>query len=446
MRPTPALIRAGVVSLFAAALALLFGRIDLLVPGLPLLCWAVLARMRRADRGADRGVPEPRLLASNTQIAEGDTVRLAVEGGVDGIEGDTAAASAASVAGDPDQFVTVTCPLPAHADMTPVWGAITDTSRAHLDATVHRWGRYHVGPLHVVLADPFGAHRAETQVDPVHLRVTPDASLLDAPLDIPSPIGVAGLHLSRRRGDGTALADVRPFQLGDRLHRINWPVTSRTGHLHPNATFTEQDTDVLLVTDTLLDVVPPEGPSSLDMTVRATTAVTRYYLGIGDRVGVHDLGGAIGPIRTGSGPRQLRIVTESLSRARRDMDVRGRVRPVGAVRSSTLVVVCSPLLADGVVEQIGLLVARGADVIVVDTLPAAVGDVETLGSQVRAVSGDTTRFWSEAWAVRRLLRGSTIRELREQGVPVTAWEGPASLGPVLLSLAQAGSAPRMRRS
>jgi hypothetical protein len=161
---------------------------------------------------------------------------------------------------------------------------------------------------------------------------------------------------------------------------------------------------------------------------------------------VHDLGGAIGPIRTGSGPRQLRIVTESLSRARRDMDVRGRVRPVGAVRSSTLVVVCSPLLADGVVEQIGLLVARGADVIVVDTLPAAVGDVETLGSQVRAVSGDTTRFWSEAWAVRRLLRGSTIRELREQGVPVTAWEGPASLGPVLLSLAQAGSAPRMRRS
>jgi hypothetical protein len=302
MRPTPALIRAGVVSLFAAALALLFGRIDLLVPGLPLLCWAVLARMRRADRGADRGVPEPRLLASNTQIAEGDTVRLAVEGGVDGIEGDTAAASAASVAGDPDQFVTVTCPLPAHADMTPVWGAITDTSRAHLDATVHRWGRYHVGPLHVVLADPFGAHRAETQVDPVHLRVTPDASLLDAPLDIPSPIGVAGLHLSRRRGDGTALADVRPFQLGDRLHRINWPVTSRTGHLHTNATFTEQDTDVLLVTDTLLDVVPPEGPSSLDMTVRATTAVTRYYLGIGDRVGVHDLGGAIGPIRTGAPP------------------------------------------------------------------------------------------------------------------------------------------------
>ena len=45
-----------------------------------------------------------------------------------------------------------------------------------------------------------------------------------------------------------------------------------------------------------------------------------------------------------------------------------------------------------------------------------------------------------------MLRERTVRELREAGVPVTAWEGASSLAPVLLSLAAAGSAPRLRRS
>jgi uncharacterized protein (DUF58 family) len=252
------------------------------------------------------------------------------------------------------------------------------------------------------------------------------------------------VHLSARRGPGTALADVRPFQRGDRLHRINWRVTSRTGTLHTNATFAERDTDVLLVADTLQDVVAPgletTAETSLDLTVRAVAAVSRHYLGIGDRVGLHDLGTRIGSLRAGTGPRQLRILVDALSRARRTAGPAARVQKVGALRGSTLVVLCSPLLDDRVVAQIGELRARGADVIVVDTLPPSVGAVPT------GAGRDPQRFWSEAWALRRLLRASTVRALREQGVPVTAWEGPGSLAPVLLSLSRAASAPRMRRS
>ena len=97
--------------------------------------------------------------------------------------------------------------------------------------------------------------------------------------------------------------------------------------------------------------------------------------------------------------------------------------------------------------QIGQLVSQGADVIVVDTLPPSVGDVGPLtGRSLRLDGRVSERFWPEAWAMRRLLRESTVRELREAGVPVTAWEGPASLAPVLLSLSAARSAPRMRRS
>src|SRR5699024_12520605 len=108
------------------------------------------------------------------------------------------------------------------------------------------------------------------------VKVVPSASIGRSWVSVPSLIGVSGAHVSARRGDGTALSEVREFRPGDRLHRINWRVTSRTGKLHTNATFTEQDTDVLIVTDTIADVqpapwAPHDAPTSLALTIRATT-------------------------------------------------------------------------------------------------------------------------------------------------------------------------------
>ncbi|WP_262425798.1 DUF58 domain-containing protein [Brachybacterium sp. Z12] len=211
----------------------------------------------------------------------------------------------------------------------------------------------------------------------------PAASVLDAPVEVPTPIGVSGMHLSRRRGDGTALSEVREFRTGDRLHRINWRVTSRTGRLHTNATFTEQDTEVLIVTDTIADIIPApwagdDAPSSLDMTVRATAAVARHYLTAGDRVSLFDLGHLIGPVPAGTGPRQLRVLTNALARAGRDDSAMRLPRRLRTVRSGTLVVVCSPLLHKEAIAQIGVLVSHGADVIVVDTLPPSIGDISPL--------------------------------------------------------------------
>lgn len=117
------------------------------------------------------------------------------------------------------------------------------------------------------------------------------------------------------------------------------------------------------------------------------------------------------------------------------------------MRPGTLTVVCTPLLDRDTIAQIGVLVSHGADVIVVDTLPPSIGDVSVLDGRAIRVDGQVSdRFWPEAWAMRRLLRERTVRELREAGVPVTAWEGPTSLAPVLLSLSAARTAPRMRRS
>ncbi|MDO5662264.1 MAG: DUF58 domain-containing protein [Brachybacterium sp.] len=437
-RPTPAMTRAAFSAVILMLAALLASRVELLLIALPLMAWTVVALVRRLLHGQtdDAKIPGPRTAASDRQIAEGSRAVFEVRG-------------------EPGMLVAATWPRLPHTTMVPRDGGSVGAGRARLVARPRRWGRYQVGPAHVLVADAMGAYREQRTLPAVPLEVTPDAPVLDAPLDLPNPLGMSGPHLSRRRGDGTALADVREFRPGDRLTRINWRVTSRTGTMHTNATFTEQDTDVLIVTDSLFDVEPPphapvDSPTSLDVTIRAATAIARHYLGIGDRVGIHDLGPMIQPLRAGAGPRQLRMVSMTMARAERGSVGGSRpVRRLRSVRAGTLVVMCTPLLSPHALEQIGDLLASGAELIVVDTLPGTVGRVEDLHgrpTRARGTSSAVDRCWDEAWTLRRLQRRETVDELRRRGVPVTTWEGPASLTPVLMSLAVLSRAPKMRRS
>lgn len=433
MRPTAALARAAIVGCGAFALAVLLGRPALVLVGLPLMAWALMAVAARIGRGEERGIQPPPLLTGRRTVEEGGSTSV-------GLRGTPGLLTAASV------------PLLPHTVLAPRHGALAADGELRIRVDARRWGRIRLGPVHTVVADGLGAFRAQLTLPPVDLHAVPASSVLDAPVEVPTPIGVSGVHLSRRRGDGTALSEVREFRPGDRLHRINWRVTNRTGALHTNATFTEQDTDVLIVTDTIADIVPApwagtDAPTSLDLSVRATAAVARHYLGAGDRVSLFDIGHLIGPVRAGTGPRQLRVLTDALSRAARDDGTLRPARRLRSVRPGTLTVVCSPLLSKDAIAQIGVLVAHGADVIVVDTLPPSIGDISALTGRAPRMDGRVSdRFWPEAWALRRLQRERTVRELRESGVPVTAWEGPASLAPVLLSLSAARTAPRRRRS
>ncbi|ATG52737.1 DUF58 domain-containing protein [Brachybacterium vulturis] len=433
IRPTAALVRAAVIGGASLALSLALGRPELILVGMPMLAWALVSLARRVLRGEELAVVDPQLRISRRSIEEGGTAAVVVQ---------TA----------PGVLTTASLPMPPHAELAPRHGSLAGDGEVALRVSAQRWGQLRVGPLHVLVADALGARRAQRTLPPAEVQVVPASTVLDAPVEVPTPIGVSGAHLSRRRGDGTALSEVRAFRPGDRLHRINWRVSSRTRELHTNATFTEQDTEVLIVTDTIADVAPAPwaaagDPTSLDMTIRATAAIARHYLTAGDRVSVFDIGHLIGPVPPGSGPRQLRVLTAALSRAGRDDSALRPVRRLRSVRPGTLAVVCTPLLSRDAIAQIGVLVAHGADVIVVDTLPPSIGDVSVLRGRPLPVDGKVSpRFWPEAWAMRRLLRERTVRELREAGVPITVWEGPSSLAPVLLSLSAARSAPRRRRS
>ena len=86
----------------------------------------------------------------------------------------------------------------------------------------------------------------------------PPSSTPTAPM--PHPRGLVGAYRSQRPGSGSEFDRLRPFQVGDRLRRIHWPVSLRTGTLHVTSTYGDEDSQVVLVVDATSDLGSARGP------------------------------------------------------------------------------------------------------------------------------------------------------------------------------------------
>jgi len=434
-RPTAALVRAVVLAAGTGILALLSSQPALAVLAVPFVVWSVLGMIRRPPADS----PPPVAALSARAIAAGDAVEVAVR-------------SAAE-----DRVVDLALSPQAGADLAPTWGAVCGLQTATVRVRPQRWGRLDLDDALVRESDEAGLWQRDVRLRLGSIEVSPSAIVPGRGDAIPHPIGTAGIHQSRRPGDGSALADIRRYLPGDRLSRINWRVSARTGILHTNATTADRDTDVLIVMDTLADVTTAElsGPfaSSLDATVVAAASLAEHYLRLGDRVGVHDLGAVVGDLPPRGGIRQFAALTTRLARVSRTDVTRGDLRPVQRLRPGTFAVVCSPLLDDDVLTEIAVLARRGAAVLVVDTLPERIGRLEPgpadrSGPLAHLIDPAPGSFWEEAWVLRRLQRDADVTRLREVGIPVAPWQGVGGVATLAAALAaqrptaRAGGAPR----
>lgn len=394
------------------------GAVVMAVPFIVHVTWALLTR---AGAGVVRIRTNPQLVA----VHEDDSVPVRM------------------VCDHPGWWIAVSWPLRLGLNLAPRSGAVIDTNQAKIVVEPHTWGRYLIGPPEVAVMDASGSWRAAGEGAPAFVVVRPAAESLVGSSGVTRPIGMTGSHSSATPGEGSQLADLREFRLGDRLKRINWRVTSRTGRLHVATMLTERDTDVLLVMDTLHDVpgLTIRDASSLDMAVRAVAALSRHYLGYGDRVAVHDIGRRMRHVRAGSGPRQLLVTIDALSRIDRGTKPAYRGRPIRGVTSGTLVFFCSPLIDESSITEVGRLRQLGCEVVVVDTLPEELGTANWLRRRHRR---DHT-FLEEAWVIRRLERDETFARLRDAGVPVVPWRGTACLAGILETMERSRRAPRLAR-
>jgi uncharacterized protein (DUF58 family) len=430
-QPTHAQVRAVVVAALLLVVAVLARRPDAAVLGLPL---AVIAVWGRYFRPRDRPKISTELDADVLFEGQATTYRLRVEEGL-----------------DPDvDLVVAALPRGRWFRYDPVHAAIAEpveSGAVELEVGVRseRWGlRWLERPL-VVCTSVLGGYRTDVVLatEPMAVTTLPLRAGFAAVDSVPRPAGLVGLHRSRRPGEGTELAGVRPFRTGDRLRRINWAVSARTQELHVTSTWSDRDTEVVILLDTGDEVGVSEGidgrSSSLDTAVRAAASIAEHYLRHGDRVRLIDTGTVVRGVRAGSGRGHLRRILDVLVHADRkggqqdekQLARRHRIRP------DSLVLVLSPLLRKPILGYIVTLVHSGCTVIAVDTLPPDVG--ETVDRQQH-----DERAWPLAWRLRLLERRSELDRLGDLGVPTVRWRGAGTLDEVLRDASRLASAPRIR--
>ncbi len=419
-QPTAAHIRAVSLAAAAAFVAVLGRRPDLLVIVAPLVVAALWGQLTRP-----RDEVTAEAVLAETTLREGAATSLVVR---------------ASPALEPVDGVVTVARTP-WLDRSPDAGvAWIDSATATLGLRTLRWGARPIGTVAVTLTSPWGAYRAGPDALP-ELRTTtlPLPATFDAKAPTPHPRGVVGLNRSARPGTGSEFNTIRLFHPGDRLRRIHWPVSLRTGSLHVTSTYADEDAPVFLLVDAFSDLGPREGidgnPTSLDVTVRAAWAIAEHFLRSGDRLTLRTVGAAQVPVLgVGSGTRHLRRVLETLAAISPATERRddGR-RAIRGVDPMALALVLTPLVDATMVELAHTLSSRGMTTVVVDTFPPHL--TENPADVHQAL----------AWRVRLLARDAQVHGLVSRGIPVVPWRGPGSLDHVLRDIARRAGAPRMGR-
>jgi uncharacterized protein (DUF58 family) len=418
--PTAAHLRAVLLGGGALALGAALRRPDLLVIAAPFVVAAVWGQLTRPRRE----VVASAQLGQST-LREGESTALVVRVDPHLPEGNGVLLLADT------QWAERNPP----AGVTPIEAPVTT-----MGVRSTRWGVRPLGTVSVTLTSPWGAFRCGP-IDLPDLTTTtlPVPAVFDSAAPTPHPRGIVGVNRSARPGSGSEFHTIREFQPGDRLRRIHWPVSMRTGRLHVTSTFADEDAHVVLLVDAFSDLGPREGidgrPTSLDVTVRASGALADHFLRAGDRLTLRTVGAAdIPPLGVGSGTHHLRRILETLARIepaseRRD-DGRRAIRgldPLG------LVLVLSPLIEPTMIELATTLASRGISTVVIDTFP----------EHLTASPDDP--YQALAWRIRLLSREAQVAAIVSRGVPVVPWRGPGSLDHVLRDIAHRASAPRIVR-
>lgn len=446
-RMTAAHVRAVALAAAGGFIAVIGRRPDLIVIIAPLAVAAVWGHLERPriEARAEAALVE-------TTLREGAATALVVKTAPD--EPDEPDGAGARAPGD-DRGRTIGPPLgdvdgvvtlarTAWEERSPesgvAWLGGVRRDRCTIGVRSLRWGTRPLGTPAVTLTSAWGAYRAgPVELPGMSTTTLPLPAIFEAGPPTPHPRGLVGLNRSARPGSGSEFNTIRHFQPGDRLRRIHWPVSLRTGQLHVTSTYADEDAHVFLLVDAFSDLGPREGidgrPTSLDVTVRAAGAISEHFLRTGDRLTLRTVGASRVPtLGVGSGTRHLRRVLETLARITPASERRDDgSRAIRGVDPMSLALVLSPLIEPTMVELAHTLAARGMATVVVDTFPP------------HLTENPTDVYQALAWRIRLLSRESQVHGLVNRGIPVVPWRGPGSLDHVLRDIARRASAPRMVR-
>lgn len=425
--PTRAHIRALAATVLLPVIAVVTHRPDLVVLSTPFVVIAVWSALSKPAR-----TPLPSHRLGRVSVREGETTSLTVE------LADSQGARQVSLVLRERPFVETSPQSSSVSAVAPRGG--DEPLRVSLGVRATRWGNHPIGPGLLGATSAWGSYRwGPVFIEERSLLTLPVAPVFDARAPTPHPQGLVGISRSARPGQGSEFDTIRPFQVGDRLRRIHWPSSLRSGQLNVRSTYADHDSQVLVVVDATNDLGRSDGidghASTLDATVRAAAAVAEHYVQRGDRVGMRVVGAAnpsVSPPSTGRS--HLRRILTKLAGIRPggsydepDLNARYRIDP------GTLVIMLSPLVSPATLQRALTLGRRGFTLIVIDTLPA---DLE---------HPDDAPAISLAWRIGLLERSVETASVVSAGIPIVPWRGPGSLDRVLRDIGRRAAAPRLAR-
>ncbi len=416
-RPSTLAYALAVLVAWLACLAIAFDRAELLFIAVPLVL-----RLAQSSPPAEADIESLALATDGVAPGEGDAFILTIDAQITAATGLVQVLPALPGQVAANHRNAVFSPRPdglVHWDMPLLccFGGIMDFGAV----LFRQWDR---GGLWV------GEARRD---QPVSLAVRPVALVIRTVPSPRQPGGPFGVHASRKFGDGTDFADIRAFAAGDRMKRINWPVSLRTRQLHINQFHVERSADVILLVDTFINI-GQRPHSTLDFTLRAAAGLARAYLRQTDRVSLIEVGGWLRWTRPASGPRQYETILRSLTRTTVAPTDRQDAPDLPSVMlpRHALIIALTPLADERFLDVVTALADQGRDVV----LLAVGGDELSLPYLTRRARHPVVR---RVW---RLLREDRLRELRAHGMRTALWSPPQPIEAALASVHR----PVMRRA
>ncbi len=310
------------------------------------------------------------------------------------------------------------------------------------DIVVNEWGVVRLGHLTVETRDRFGLLSTLQRfrvVDTlrVHIHEAPARSLME-----PNRFRrLVGSHLSAERGGGCEIADIRPYQPGDRLQTINWRISARNDEPWVTLRHPDRSTTVVLVLDAF-QVYGHQRGDAFRRSIRATLGLARLHLNAQDPVGLLVVGMGIRWFSPNLGPRHLHGMTDALlDLSTTNWADRGRHRQhvERLVPPDAVVMAVSPLTDRRFSDVLTKLLLRGQSTNVVEPLTnwrnyRAVDQIRSLGPDA---------FTARIYALQQQLRRRTLSDM---GANVVTWEEHQPFESVLLGLRVHQRSRRLVRS
>jgi len=388
------------------------GGLVLAAPSMLILLSAALdARLERPAVGVS--VEQPRALEGDSV---GVTVRVVSRPGV----------ALADVEMLPHKKLESAGPLRAMSSIEP-GGAF----EAEFHVVVEEWGVVELGHVVVRARDRFGLSAITTRYRivstlRVHIHEESGRSLIE-----PDRFRrLVGSHRSQERGDGCEIADIRPYQPGDRLQSLNWRISARNDEPWITLRHPDRSTTIVL----LLDAYQPFGSQRTDAlrrSIRAVLGMGRLHLSAQDPVGMMIVGQGVRWIPPELGRLHLHRLTDAVLELSTNKWAQRRERRSSVARlipKDAIVIAVSPLMDTRFSSVLTMLRGRGQSVHVIEPVTYWPNFV------VPRRDGGHIAVPRNSWRLYSLQRQIERKKLSSTGIPVIPWEEDQPIESVLLAL------------